>query len=205
MFFKVFIILNIKSLLIFCITYCNKQTYLPPENEYHCSGLEINQALNPGDTHCCYWKFEDQFENNRTIERCSSISQSQFDSLDEYIIKKINSKKYKDLDIKCRADQNLYCSNVVLDEDDIEDCSKLSISIEDDMFCCRWKYRDSSSRNKKVNEYCASINEYEYLTIDSYVRYKNNKPDQRYDDLTIDCLGTYLKIKKLLNIILLFL
>ena len=200
--YKLFIILDIKLILISCIIYCNKQTYLPPESEYHCSGLVINQGVNPGDTHCCLSTYEDEAEN-KTISRCSSISQSQFNDLDAYIIKK--SAKLKNIDIKCRPDQKLYCSNVVLDEEDIDDCSKLAISIEDDSFCCRWIYRDSSSRNKKVNNYCASINEYEYLTIDSYVLYKNNHPQQRYDDLTIDCLGSSLKIKNLLKILFIFL
>ena len=196
--YKLFIILDIKLLLISCITHCNKQTYLPPESEYHCSGLPIGEE---GDTHCCLWTFLD--EENNTVSRCSSISQSQFDDLGAYIKKK--SAKLKNIDIKCIKDQRLYCSNVVLDEDDIEDCSKLGISIEDDSFCCRWNYRDSTSRNKKINDYCASINEYEYLTIDSYVRYKNNHPLQRYYDLTIDCLGTSLKIKNVLKILFIFL
>ena len=32
------------------------------------------------------------------------------------------------------------------------------------------------------------------LTIEYYIRYKNDAPNQRYDDLTIDCLGTFIKI-----------
>ena len=206
-FFKTFFIMNIKFLLIYSITFCNKQTYLPPETEYHCSGLEINQDLNKGDKYCCLWIFTDEVEN-KTITRCSSIRQDQFDNLDQYIAKKTNisnSNPYKDLIIKCLADQRLYCSNVVLDEDDIPDCSKLGISFEGDKFCCRWNYKDSSTRNKKVNDYCASINEYEYLTINSYISYKNNAPDQRYDDLTIDCLGTSFKINKILYFFYLFL
>ena len=189
-FFKILLLLYIKLLSIYCITLCNKGSTLPPETEYHCSGLPIFQNLNGNDTHCCFWKYE---ENNKIITRCSSINQDQFNNIDSYIKRKEEQKNYTNLEIKCIADQKLYCSNVVLDEDNIEDCSKLGISFKEDMFCCRWIYKDSTSQYK-TNNYCASINEYEYLTINDYIRYKNNHPEQRYDDLTIDCFGKYLKI-----------
>ena len=198
-----FFLFNYKSLIIFCAVYCNKQTTLPTENKYHCSGLNISRVGNSiHDTHCCYWQFFDK-EENRTKARCSSIDRSQFNNLTSYINKKESSGQYKDLKIECTADQSLYCSNVVLDEEDIEDCSKLKVSIEDDKFCCRWNYKDSTN-NHKTNDYCASINEYEYLTIGDYVRYKNDAPNQRYDELTIDCFGGFLKIYEFLYLLLYF-
>jgi len=188
-----FFLFNFKFSTIYCKVFCNKQTTLPPENKYHCSGLEISETGNTiGDTHCCYWQFFDKDEN-KTKARCSSISKSQFDNLDAYIKKKVNKDNYTDLKIECTDDQKLYCSNVVLDEEEsIDNCTDLKISIEDDKFCCRWIYKNSKS-HYKINNYCASINEYEYLTIKDYIRYKNDHPNQRYDELTIDCLGKYLK------------
>ena len=198
-----FFLFNYKSLIIFCEVYCNKQTTLPPENKYHCSGLNISRVGNSiHDTHCCYWQFFDK-EENRTKARCSSIDRSQFNNLTSYINKKESSGQYKDLKIECTADQSLYCSNVVLDEEKIDNCTNFKIYIEDDMFCCRWVYKNSKS-DYKINDYCASINEYEYLTIEDYIRYKNDHPLQRYDDLIIDCLGNYLKFTISLLIILIF-
>ena len=187
--FKIYFLLNIFIDTIYCEAFCNKHTYLAPETEYHCSGLKINQISNEGDKYCCLWKFFDLIEN-KTIIRCSSISEIQYEKLDEYIQRK-TAEKYPNLEIKCTDDQILYCSNYVLDEQDIEDCSKLGIPFEKDKFCCRWNYKDSTN-NYKVNNYCASINEYEYLTIEYYIRYKNDAPDQRYDELTIDCFGTFI-------------
>jgi hypothetical protein len=122
----------------------------------------------------------------------------------KHILKKKNNQGYTNLTITCTADQKLYCSNVVLDEDKIEDCRELAIPFEDDMFCCRWNFTDSSNNNKN-NNYCASINEYKYLTIKDYIRYKSNHPLQRYDQLTIDCYSTTIKKPLLLLLFLFFL
>ena len=119
---------------------------------------------NHGDTHCCLWKYIDQ-ENKQTA-RCSSISEDQFNNLDAYIERKRNNSQYNQLEIECTSDQKLYCSNVVLDEEDIADCSQLAISFEDDSYCCKWKFKDSENHNKN-NKYCASINEFEYYNIKS--------------------------------------
>ena len=198
--FHLLFLLNFKLLIIYCKVFCNKQTTLPPENKYHCSGLEISQNGNTaGDSYCCYWEYWETKEN-KTISRCSSISKKQFNNLHNYTINK--SESYIDLKIECTSDQLLYCSNVVLDEESVstEECKNLNISIEDDMFCCKWNYKNSKSNNK-ANTYCASINEYEYLTINDYIRYKNDHPHQRYDDLTIDCLGKYFKVTISLSLI----
>ena len=199
--FKIYFLVNTFIATIYCETFCNKIYVLPPENEYHCSGLTINQDAAKNDKYCCLWTYFD-LKENKTIKRCSSISQYQYDNLDSYIQKKQN-QSYPNLDIKCTSDQSLYCSNVVLNEEDFEDCSKLKVSMEDDKFCCRWNYKDSTN-NHKTNDYCASINEYEYLTIGDYVRYKNDAPNQRYDELTIDCFGGFLKIYEFLYLLLYF-
>ena len=196
--FKIYFLLNIFIDTIYCEYFCNKYSYFSPETEYHCSGLKINP--NKGDECCCLWKFFDLGEN-KTITRCSSISRDQYNNLDGYIQRK--SSNYSNLEIRCTDDQILYCSNIVLDEEDFKDCSKLGIPFKDDKFCCKWHYKDSTN-NYKVNDYCASINEYEYLTIEYYIRYKNDAPDQRYDDLTIDCLGTFIKIYEFFFLLLLF-
>ena len=198
--FKICILLNIFIDTIYCEVLCNKETYLPPKTEYHCSGLKINLYANEGEKYCCLWKFYD-LEQNKIINRCSSISQIQYDNLDAYIQRKV--EKYPNLEIKCTDDQILYCSNVVLDEEDIDDCSKLGIPHEYDKYCCKWNYKDSTN-NYKVNDYCASINEYEYLTIKYYVKYKNDASEQRYDELTIDCFGTFIKIYIFLYLLFLF-
>ena len=189
---------------IYCNAKCNKETNLAPTLKYHCSGLTIDNFTNEGDTHCCLWKYvEENKENNstKTITRCSSINQNQYDGLEAYIKKKRN-QNYLNLEIECTDDQKLYCSNVVLDEEDIDDCSKLLISIEDDKFCCRWIFKDSTNHHKN-NNYCASINEFEYLNIKSYIRYKNDHPDQRYDDLSIDCTSRILKLTGVLYLLFL--
>ena len=185
---KMFFLIFYKILYIYCEVKCNKETNLSPSSKYHCSGLSIDGNTNKGDKYCCLWTF---IENSKKINRCSSISENQFLNLTEYIKRK--SKNYTNINIECTQDQYLYCSNVVLDEEDIDDCSKLPIYIEDDMFCCRWQYKDSTN-NHKNNNYCASINEFEYLNINYYIRYKNDHPDQRYDDLTIDCKSQILKV-----------
>ena len=194
-------LLYLQIISILCITSCNKNTILVPKSEYHCSGLEISNITHENDTHCCLWEYYDT-SNSKYTTRCSSINQYQFDNLKAYIEKK-NNQGYTNLTITCTADQKLYCSNVVLDEDKIEDCRELAIPFEDDMFCCRWNFTDSSNHNKN-NNYCASINEYEYLTIKDYIRYKSNHPLQRYDQLTIDCYSTTIK-KPLLLLLLFFL
>ena len=197
-------IIKIITLLLFQIIYiscnakCNKETILPPSSKYHCSGLKIENMTNGDDTHCCLWKYIDQ--GNKEVSRCSSINENQYNDLTGYIKRK--SGDYNNLEIECTDDQKLYCSNVVLDEEDIPDCSKLAISIEDDKFCCRWKFKDSDNHNKN-NNYCASINEFEYMNIKSYVRYKNDHPRQRYDYLSIDCINNFLKIRELLYLLFL--
>ena len=175
-----------------CKIFCNEGTNVAPESEYHCSGLPINRD-NDGtkdDIFCCLWTYIDD-GTSQTKTRCSSISNDQFNDLENYKIK----KRAKNItDIKCVEDQKLYCSNIILDEDIIDDCSKLAISTKKDIKCCKWHFKDSSNQGK-INDYCASINEYEFLTIKSYVFYKNAHPDQRYDELTIDCRHFFPKMK----------
>ena len=204
------LIIKITTLVFFQIIYiscnaiCNKETNQSPTSKYHCSGLKIEPMTNFGDTHCCLWKYINQ--ENKEITRCSSINQYQFNNLDAYIAKKINSNNtiYNQLEIECTKDQKLYCSNIVLDEEDIADCSSLAISFEDDYYCCRWKFKDSENHNKN-NNYCASINEFEFYIIKSYVSYKNNHPLQRYNDLSIDCANKFLRLTKVLSLLYLIL
>ena len=198
-----FIIFFYQLININCNAKCNKETNLAPFLKYHCSGLIIDEFTNKNDTHCCLWRFiEENNETNSTriITRCSSINQNQFNNLESYIQRK--RKTYLNLEIECTEDQKLYCSNVVLDEEDIDDCNTLAISIEDDKFCCRWQYKDSTNHHKN-NNYCASINEFEYLNIKSYIRYKNDHPDQRYDELRIDCNSIFLKLTGVLYLLFL--
>ena len=195
---NVLLIIYSQILSIYCVTFCNKVTNLSPTIEQHCSGLKISQYSNPDDKYCCLWQYVDESQN-QTVTRCSSISESQYNNLTSYIKRKRST--YKDLIIKCTEDQKLYCSNVVLDEDIIEDCRALKISIDGDKYCCRWNYKDSTNHDKN-NNYCASINEYEYLTIKDYIRYKTTHPLQRYDELTINCISRFIKIS--LTLFLLF-
>ena len=199
---KIIILAFFQTIYINCDVKCNKATILPPSSKYHCSGLTIEEMTSLGDKYCCLWKFID--EGNKEVTRCSSISEDQYKNLTGYIKKKESTGVYKKLEIECTKDQEKYCSNVVLDEDDIPDCSELKISFEDDKFCCRWIFKDSKN-HYKTNNYCASINEFEYLNIKSYIRYKNDHPDQRYDELTIDCVNKFLQKSKLLNLLFLIL
>ena len=137
----------------------------------------------------------------KEVSRCSSINEYQFNNLDNYTI--VKRENYQDLVIKCREDQKLFCSNVVLDEDEINNCNSLAISDKKDKYCCRWQFEDTSNYNKK-NDYCASINKFEFLNIKRYIEYKVEDPDQKYDKLTIDCGGKFKKTKGFLNILLLF-
>ena len=199
---KIITLAFFQIIYIYCNTNCNKETILPPSSKFHCSGLKIDPTTNLGDKYCCLWKFID--EGNKEITRCSSISEDQYINMTSYIQRKRNFTQYKGLEIECTKDQVKYCSNVVLDEDDIPDCSVLKISFEDDKFCCRWIFKDSDNHYKK-NNYCASINEFEYLNINSYIRYKNDHPNQRYDELTIDCVNKFLKKSGLLYLLFLIL
>ena len=196
------ILISIKIMFILfiinanCKLLCNEGTNVAPESEYHCSGLLIdkeNDKSKENDTFCCLWTYIENVTYT-TKTRCSSLSNDQFNDLENYKIK----KRAKNVtDIKCVEDQKLYCSNIILDEEIIDDCSKLAISTKKDLKCCKWHFKDSSNQGK-VNNYCASINEYEFLTIKSYVFYKNAHPDQRYDELTIDCRHFFLKMKYIL-------
>ena len=184
--YRIFIILIINySQIVFIKSrpLCNKETISPPFSEFHCSGLKIDSSTHENDKYCCYWSFVDNSTNKET-KRCSSINENQFEKLKEYIYNK--TKKYQDLDIKCVKNQEIFCSNVVLDEEQIGECKKLPISNSKDKYCCRWKFEDSYNYNKK-NDYCASINKFEYLNIKQYIKYKNDDPEQRYDNLKIDC------------------
>ena len=158
--------------IINCVLLCNKQTFYSPESKYDCSGLEIDSLTE--DKFCCFWKYT---VDEKTINRCSSINDYQFNNLKEYIAKK--REAYKDLEIKCTEDQKLYCNNILLED---EDCSKLKIADENDKYCCKWKYKDSL--DNKNYEYCASISEKEFLNLTDYTNNLNNK---EYSDLTIDC------------------
>ncbi len=201
-------IIKITTLVFFQILYincnarCNKETNQSPTSKYHCSGLVIEGMTNSGDTHCCLWRYIDQ--ENKEITRCSSINQNQYNNLEAYIDYKRSNPLYNQLEIECTKDQKLYCSNIVLDEEDIDDCTKLAISFEDDKYCCRWKFKDSENHNKR-NNYCASINEFEYFNIKSYVSYKNDHPLQRYDELSIDCANKFLRLTGVLYLLSLIL
>ena len=176
---------------------CSSDTDGKPSSKYHCSGLIINQ---PGDSHCCLWKFVDT-NTNKSVTRCSSISEKQFNDLDAYILKK--SSNYNDLEIECTADQEVYCSNILLDQEHISNCNELPIYDTKDKFCCRWQFTDNTY-DQKSNDYCASINEYQFITIQLYVNYKEKKGNGRYDALSIDCFGVYINnLKKFLYILLL--
>ncbi len=197
-FFKLFLILDITIILIDCYStkvYCNTKT-IPPLSKYDCSGLIINNVSHPDDTHCCIWKYFNKIAN-KTVTRCSSINLNQYNNLDQYIARKIVN--YTDLDIKCVDDQKLYCSNIVLDEEEPENCEELKISNSGDTYCCEWYIKDS---NKEVSNYCASIDNYQYATIKNYIKYK--KKDKKYKDLKIDCFGNYFKIIRYFYLLLFF-
>ena len=193
---KTLIISFFQIMLIKCITVCNKNTNVPPTSEYHCSGLKIDTSLDlyKDDKYCCFWTYMDS-ATNKVINQCSSINEKQFNELDEYIYNKTLGK-YKGLDIKCVEDQKIYCSNVVLDEEEISNCNDLAIYIPKDKYCCRWMFEDSENYMKK-NDYCASINDFEYLNIKQYIEYKTEDPEQRYNNLKIDCKGEYISSLKL--------
>ena len=188
-----FLLFSINIISIFCL-YCNTKT-IPPKTEYHCSGLTISETTHPKDTHCCLWKYFNK-EINRTTYRCSSINITQFNNLDAYIARK--TVNYTDLDIKCVSDQELYCSNILLDDEDPGDCKNMKIDNNQDTHCCKWDFTDSTNNNKH-NSYCASINQYEYETVSNYVKYK--KKNKKYKDLQIDCAGNYLKIIRYFNLL----
>ena len=179
---KIFIICYFQILFIKCLSLCNKETNSPPYSEYHCSGLKIDPSTHKNDTYCCLWTFIDNY-TNKERSRCSSINENQFTKLHEYIVNK--TEKYTNLNIKCVQSQEIFCSNVVLNEEQIEECSILPVSNSKDKYCCRWKFEDAKNYNKK-NDYCASINNFEYLNIKKYVKYKNDDPEQRYNNLKID-------------------
>ena len=197
---QILFIIFVQITVINCSVSCNKETNLPPFLEYHCSGLPINNATNKGDKYCCLWTFIDNL-TQKEINRCSSISESQFKNLTQYIEKK-RGQNYTNLNIKCVEDQQFYCSNIVLDEEQITNCSELQIYNDDDKYCCRWTFEDSNNYQKK-NDYCASINKFEYMNIKKYIQYKNNDPDQRYDNLKIDCKEKYLSLLIIFRILFL--
>ena len=174
---------------------CNKMANTKPFSEYHCSGLNIDVE---GDSLCCLWEFKDT--ENQTVSRCSSIREDQFKNLTGYIEKK-KKQNYFDLKIKCVEDQRIYCSNVLLDPEDINDCSQLPIYDTKDLYCCKWKFKDSTNNDKK-NEYCASISEYQYITIDDYIPYKEEKSKGKYKKLSIYCSCVYININLVLYILL---
>ena len=49
----------------------------------------------------------------------------------------------------------------------------------------------------KKNDYCASINEFEYLNIKEYIKYKSEDKSQRYDNLEIDCREYFISFSKM--------
>ena len=111
------------------------------------------------------WKYFNKIAN-KTVTRCSSINLNQYNNLDQYIARK--TVNYTNLDIKCVNDQKLYCSNIVLDEEEPENCEELKISSAGDTHCCEWYLKNS---NKEVSNYCASIDNYQYETIKNYIKY----------------------------------
>ena len=185
---NIIFLISFLIIIINCIGICNKLTNVPPESEFHCSGLKIDSLMNMDDKYCCYWSFKDNI-TNKIISRCSSIDENQYNNLDEYILNK--RKIYNNLDIKCVENQKIFCNNIVLNEEEINDCKALAIPNSKDIYCCRWKFEDSKNYNKK-NNYCASINKFEYLNIKKYVEYKNKDPEQRYENLEIECLSNFI-------------
>ena len=190
---KILISIYFQIMIIKCEAVCNKETNLPPSSEFHCSGLKIDPNLNGNDKYCCYWTFIDS-NTLKPINRCSSINKFQFDNLNEYIVNK--TERYPNLDIMCTQDQKIYCSNVVLDEEQTANCNTLAIYDKKDKYCCRWKFEDSENYMKK-NDYCASINEFEYLNIKEYIKYKSEDKSQRYDNLEIDCREYFISFSKM--------
>ena len=173
---------------------CNDEYITLPSSEYQCAGLNINKE---NDTHCCYWngiKFDD------TPERyCGSIDEKQYNNIHEYITKKIVEKKYKKLDIRCAEIEQVYCSNILLDLERGFDCTKLSIADPKDNHCCKWSYEDTSN-DDKVEEYCASLSQYQYLTINDYINYKED--NGFYKNLCIDCFVQLIKYNIFMSLIL---
>ena len=164
---------------------CSKDADGNPYSKYHCSGLNI---VDDGDTYCCLWKFFDT-DKNKSVARCSSISDFQFNDLDAYITKKKST--YQDLDIQCTEDQEIYCSNILMDQEHFNNCNDLPVSDPKDKYCCRWQFTDNNYDAKQY-DYCASVSEYQYMTIYQYVNYKEDKGDGKYDYLSIDCSAVYI-------------
>lgn len=196
--------MKIQAFIILCILLyikcyfiqCNKEYTETPSSEFHCSGLNISIE---GDTHCCLWEYKDEKDNPKA--RCSSISDYQFNNITAYIEKK--RKNYTDLVITCAKEETLYCSNIMADQESISDCSKLKIpNSTGDKYCCRWKFKDTTN-NKKKNNYCASISEYQYITIEEYIKYKT-KTKKKYSDLSIDCSAQIINIVSIIYLFLLF-
>ena len=179
---------------------CNKIYSETPFSPYHCSGLNISID---GDTHCCLWKFYDD-DAKENVTRCSSLDSEQFQNLTKYIQKKITKDNYTNLEIQCADQETLYCSNILFDQESINDCNKLKIYDKSDSYCCRWKFNDKKNNNKR-NDYCASITEYQYITIEEYVKYKEGKTNSKYDGLTIDCSSKFINIFSLRYLILMLL
>ena len=189
------------SLIIYYIechnVQCSRNTEGKRLSKYHCSGLNI---IDDGDSHCCFWKYNDITTNN-SIVRCSSVNQNQFDDLDGYIESRLY--KYGNLEIECTEDQKIYCSNPLFDEEHISNCNELAIYDTKDKYCCRWRFTNKTYDSKSY-DYCASINEYQYITIKDYVKYKEKQGAGNYDDLSIDCFGVYINIlRKILYLLLL--
>ena len=197
--FIIFIIFFLSlNIYVFCHNVqCSRDTEGKPSSKYHCSGLNI---IDEGDTHCCLWKFN-EIKTNQSVIRCSSISESQYNDLDGYIQSRLY--KYGNLEIECTDDQEVYCSNVLLDQEHISNCNELPVYDKKDKYCCRWTFTDNTY-DSKSNDYCASINEYQFITILQYVNYKKDKGEGRYDDLSIDCFGVYIyNLRKILYLLLL--
>lgn len=191
LFFFFHLFFNIKCYFI----PCSKATDGKPSSPFHCSGLNITE---PGDSHCCLWKFYDK-QNNKNMTRCSSIREDQYQNLHGYILNR--TSKYPNLDIQCSGDQTLYCSNILFDQEHIDNCQKLPISDAKDRYCCRWSFKDNTN-NGKSNYYCASITDYQYITINDYLDYKEKHGNGRYDDLSIDCEDFFINLSSSLYILL---
>ena len=192
------LILNIKIILSEIQLSCNNKTRIVPDSKYQCSGLKIDDK---NDNHCCLWKFTSP-KTNKTVSRCSSISESQYSELDKYISKKRSNGNYSDLTIQCTGDDALYCSNELLDDEKIDDCSHLK-TYGEDTFCCKWEYKDAKSNMKK--KYCASMKQFEFNNIEEYIKYKNIYADNIYKDLKINCFYQFLKDNFVIQILLLLL
>ncbi len=165
-----------------------------PRSKYECAGL----IKDSGKTHCCLFNASD------SKLKCEPLNNTEYGNLEEHTTKKKNEMNYSYLYIDCAENETIYCSNILLDQDSNFDCKSLKIYESKDEYCCRWKYKDKNNNHKPM-DYCASINEFQYLNIKAYIKYKEKQQKNKhyYEDLEIDCLSNFwqINIKKYLVLI----